>query len=531
MEDIAQMKTKTLYQFKVSGFEDAKLIVDTAKKHCQVQPQDEVSKATASEQDISLVVQQYSRTKLMNVSPSILDVVCKQLDPGGEGLKSWEAFGEALLGLTVVEVREFRGYRPSPTKAIIDRKMGNDPDASLSDIIDVLEKIGRREVVRLLEEKISSLPPPLAKQSSNHGAQPLTREASLPRNRHVPHQGSSSLDSGFDPTEEREAFEPQSVPPQRSAYQSQSSRSYSTDSELNNSYRAAPISSTGTVSANLPSVSDSANSLSGSLEPWESRLPHPQVAMSTGHLTPSLSQVVAGGGVGDPGVDFDHFRHSQPQSLVMPTQQASAKVMGTVSDVEQLRDTFRQMTLDGGQTINLTCTVINSNTNTPIPHNAANLSHAHARTTAAESPVLRDITPVQRLKQFSSNEVPIGTDIHVKISADRPCYLYIVNIGTSGSVAKLLPNQYQRDNFLPVGRTFCLPADNYSLTISGPAGKEIIQVMAFSRPLDDLPAFSRRPDSFPSDGQVLRNIEVVQQRLESYEQWGFAQMEFLVVTN
>lgn len=189
------------------------------------------------------------------------------------------------------------------------------------------------------------------------------------------------------------------------------------------------------------------------------------------------------------------------------------------------------MTLDGGQTINLTCTVINSNTNTPIPHNAANLSHAHARTTAAESPVLRDITPVQRLKQFSSNEVPIGTDIHVKISADRPCYLYIVNIGTSGSVAKLLPNQYQRDNFLPVGRTFFLPADNYSLTISDPAGKEIIQVMAFSRPLNDLPAFSRRPDSLPSDGQVLRNIEVVQQRLESYEQWGFAQMEFLVVTN
>ena len=54
VEDIAQMKTKTLYQFKVSGFEDAKLIVDTAKKHCQVQPQDEVSKATASEQGKAL---------------------------------------------------------------------------------------------------------------------------------------------------------------------------------------------------------------------------------------------------------------------------------------------------------------------------------------------------------------------------------------------------------------------------------------------------------------------------------------------
>ena len=278
--------------------------------------------------DVSLAVQQYSRTKLMNVSPSVLDIVCKQLDPGGEGLKTWEDFGEALLGLTVVEVREFRGYRPSPTRAIIDRKMGSDPDATLSDVMDVLKKIGRREVVRLVEAKISNLPPPppLAKQSSNHSTQPVTREFSLPRNRHVPHQGSSSLDSGYDPTEERDTTEPQPVASQHSTYQSFISRSQSTESESSNSYRVAPISGTGELSTDFPSVSDSAHS--GSLEPWEPGLPRPQVAASIGHRPPSLSQVVTGSGVTDPRVEYDHYRSSQPQSLVMPAQQPSAKVMG-----------------------------------------------------------------------------------------------------------------------------------------------------------------------------------------------------------
>lgn len=198
---------------------------------------------------------------------------------------------------------------------------------------------------------------------------------------------------------------------------------------------------------------------------------------------------------------------------------------GTVSDVEQLRDTFKQMTLAGGQTINLVCTVINTTTNTLLPYTTATSNPPHTHT-ASEAPVLRDITLGPRLKQFSPSAVPIGTEIRVRITASTSCYLYILNIGSSGNVTMLLPNEYQRDNFLPVGHTYSLPAEDYSLTISGPAGREVIQVMAFSRRLDEVPATAQ-----PPSGQLLRNIELVQKRLDSYKQWGFAQMEFLVVAN
>ena len=56
MEDIAKMKTKTLYQFRVSGFEDAKLIVDAAKKHCQGKPRHDLTKATPDEPGKALAV-------------------------------------------------------------------------------------------------------------------------------------------------------------------------------------------------------------------------------------------------------------------------------------------------------------------------------------------------------------------------------------------------------------------------------------------------------------------------------------------
>ena len=48
VEDIAQMKTKTLYNFGVVGYEDAKLIVDTAKKH--VESPVDLAEATPEEQ-------------------------------------------------------------------------------------------------------------------------------------------------------------------------------------------------------------------------------------------------------------------------------------------------------------------------------------------------------------------------------------------------------------------------------------------------------------------------------------------------
>ena len=82
----------------------------------------------------------------------------------------------------------------------------------------------------------------------------------------------------------------------------------------------------------------------------------------------------------------------------------------------------------------------------------------------------------------------MGEPVSLYASAEVPCYLTLVNVGSSGQVRVLLPNAAQPQNLLPAGQTVLFPvaASNLRLTPMGPAGVETVVAVCST---DNQPVF------------------------------------------
>ena len=101
-----------------------------------------------------------------------------------EGLSRWEQFGERLLGKSALELQKFKRFT-SPTAAILNQKMGEAPATTLAEVLDVLDEIGRKDVVEHVMKVI---------QSGEKNQEPISPSC-LAQMRQ-----SSSLDSGYEDT-------------------------------------------------------------------------------------------------------------------------------------------------------------------------------------------------------------------------------------------------------------------------------------------------------------------------------------------
>ena len=81
----------------------------------------------------------------------------------------------------------------------------------------------------------------------------------------------------------------------------------------------------------------------------------------------------------------------------------------------------------------------------------------------------------------------LGEAVTVYASSTVPCYLTLVNIGSSGKTRVLLPNAAQPQNYLPAGQTVVFPGVGSHLTVTpvGPAGVETVTAVcsADNRPV------------------------------------------------
>ena len=82
----------------------------------------------------------------------------------------------------------------------------------------------------------------------------------------------------------------------------------------------------------------------------------------------------------------------------------------------------------------------------------------------------------------------MGEPVSLYASAEVPCYLTLVNVGSSGQVRVLLPNAAQPQNLLPAGQTVVFPvaASRLQLTPIGPAGVETVVAVCST---DNQPVF------------------------------------------
>ena len=81
----------------------------------------------------------------------------------------------------------------------------------------------------------------------------------------------------------------------------------------------------------------------------------------------------------------------------------------------------------------------------------------------------------------------MGEAVTVYASTTVPCYLTLVNIGSSGQARVLLPNAAQPQNYLPAGQTVVFPGVGSHLTVTpvGPTGVETVTAVcsADNRPV------------------------------------------------
>ena len=81
----------------------------------------------------------------------------------------------------------------------------------------------------------------------------------------------------------------------------------------------------------------------------------------------------------------------------------------------------------------------------------------------------------------------LGEAVTVYASSTVPCYLTLVNIGSSGQARVLLPNAAQPQNYLPAGQTVVFPGVGTRLTVTpvGPSGVETVTAVcsADNRPV------------------------------------------------
>ena len=95
----------------------------------------------------------------------------------------------------------------------------------------------------------------------------------------------------------------------------------------------------------------------------------------------------------------------------------------------------------------------------------------------ANTTVYRDIVIK---KKYSS--VPSGTPLCVQVKANRGCYIYIINIGSSGKVSTLIPNEYEPQNYLTSDTTLVFPSKeaDYEFELDNHSGQETLVLLAYS---------------------------------------------------
>ncbi|SFL16091.1 DUF4384 domain-containing protein [Falsiroseomonas stagni] len=112
----------------------------------------------------------------------------------------------------------------------------------------------------------------------------------------------------------------------------------------------------------------------------------------------------------------------------------------------------------------------------------------------------------------------IGEPVAINVRPEREAHITVLNIGSSGRATVLFPNQFQRDSRVRAGQVLTLggPGAGYNIVPQGPAGVEMVHVVASTRPLSvpELTQLAAQPGASPfvslgrSADEVTRDLAV-----------------------
>ncbi len=112
----------------------------------------------------------------------------------------------------------------------------------------------------------------------------------------------------------------------------------------------------------------------------------------------------------------------------------------------------------------------------------------------------------------------IGEPVTISVRPQRDAHITVLNIGSSGRATVLFPNQIQRESRVRGGQVLTLggPGAGYQIVPQGPAGVEMVHVVATSRPLSlpELNQLAAQPGASPflslgrSGEEVARDLAI-----------------------
>lgn len=79
----------------------------------------------------------------------------------------------------------------------------------------------------------------------------------------------------------------------------------------------------------------------------------------------------------------------------------------------------------------------------------------------------------------------IGETVRLTLTSNEDAYVTVLDVGPTGQVTQLFPNQFQTDNHLFANRPIEIAGGTTGvrITAAGPAGAELIKVIASSQPV------------------------------------------------
>ena len=78
----------------------------------------------------------------------------------------------------------------------------------------------------------------------------------------------------------------------------------------------------------------------------------------------------------------------------------------------------------------------------------------------------------------------VGDTLKLFVKTNRDAFITVVDVGTSGKVVVLFPNKHASDNRIGADKVLEIPGPKapYDIRVGGPAGQELIKVIATTRP-------------------------------------------------
>src|SRR5262249_16847432 len=124
----------------------------------------------------------------------------------------------------------------------------------------------------------------------------------------------------------------------------------------------------------------------------------------------------------------------------------------------------------------------------------------------------------------------LGDSICLEVQASQACQLVLLDIGTSGAVAVVLPNQWHVDFRLEPQRLYSVPGPlggEFELTLQGPRGYERVLALGFEK-VATVTLNPQRGDVFRLLGNAEVQLLVDAARQLPAQTWAAAACEFEV---